>query len=104
MTASILNSFTESAPQALKASLIVIAAVSSIVSFVFCVVDKRRAVKHASRISEASLILASSFGGALVMYLTMLAVRHKTKHKKFMAGLPLMILFHAAIAYLVYFV
>lgn len=32
------------------------------------------------------------------MYITMKAIRHKTLHKKFMIGLPLLILLHGVLA------
>jgi uncharacterized membrane protein YsdA (DUF1294 family) len=36
-------------------------------------------------------------GGALPMYITMKLIRHKTKHKKFMLGLPAEIILHVAL-------
>lgn len=44
-----------------------------------------------ARISENTLLALGLMGGALAMYLTMKLVRHKTRHKKFMVGLPLII-------------
>jgi uncharacterized membrane protein YsdA (DUF1294 family) len=38
-------------------------------------------------------------GGAIAMLLTMYAIRHKTKHIKFMLGIPLIILLQAALAF-----
>ena len=43
----------------------------------------------------AALIL---FGGAFAEYCAMRIIRHKTLHKKFMIGLPLIILLHLALA------
>ena len=53
--------------------------------------DKSRAKKHKRRVPEKTLFLTAAFGGSIAMYLTMLTVRHKTKHKRFMIGLPLII-------------
>ena len=84
--------------------LIVIAAVTSAVSVIVCIADKLRSKKKGrTRVSEATLMTLSAFGGALFMFLTMLLIRHKTRHPRFMIGLPLMIVFQAAIAYLIYF-
>ena len=84
--------------------LIVIAAVMSVLSVVVCVADKIRSKKKGrTRVSEATLMTLSAFGGALFMFLTMLVVRHKTKHPRFMIGLPLMIIYQAAIAYAICF-
>lgn len=39
--------------------------------------DKRRARQHGRRIPERTLMLVGLAGGALAMYLTMRAIRHK---------------------------
>ena len=87
----------------LKIAIIAFAVIFSIVSVDACLIDKSRARKGTKRIPEARLILFASFGGALLMYITMLLIRHKTRHAVFMTGLPAMILFQAAAAYLILF-
>lgn len=47
--------------------------------------------KGARRISENTLLGIAALGGSFAMLVSMLFVRHKTKHIKFMAGLPLII-------------
>lgn len=74
--------------------LIAVAAVAVIIT----AADKLAAKKGAWRIPEATLMIIGLFGGALPMYVTMKTIRHKTKHKKFMIGLPLEIALHAVIA------
>lgn len=76
----------------IKNPVIVYFAVINLVAVVLCVSDKIKARKKKRRISEKTLFTVSFLGGAVAMYLTMLAVRHKTKHKRFMFGLPLIIL------------
>ena len=56
--------------------------------------DKLRAQKNKRRIAESSLLLVALFGGALAEYCTMRCIRHKTLHKRFMIGLPCMLLLH----------
>ncbi len=51
--------------------------------------DKYKARRHGWRVPEATLLLLAVLGGSLCMYITMKAIRHKTRHKKFMLGLPL---------------
>lgn len=63
--------------------------------------DKKKAIKSRRRISEKTLMLLGLFGGAFGEYLTMLKIRHKTKHKKFMVGLPLEIFLHIVIIILI---
>lgn len=72
-------------------------AVISLVAVIVTVADKIAAKKGAWRVPEATLMLTGLFGGALAMYITMKTIRHKTKHKKFMVGLPLEIALHAVL-------
>lgn len=69
----------------------------SLVSVFVTVCDKKKAKKGAWRVSELTLIILSAAGGSLAMYLTMLLIRHKTKHVKFMLGIPLIMMFQAAV-------
>ena len=74
-------------------------ALISIISIVVCIYDKiaaKRNPKHRTR--EATLLLLSALGGSVAMFITMLLIRHKTKHIKFMVGIPLIMLIQAAIA------
>lgn len=50
--------------------------------------DKAIAGKKRRRIPEATLFILALLGGSAAMYLTMLLIRHKTLHKRFMLGLP----------------
>ena len=63
----------------------------SLVAVTLTVTDKSRARKRAWRIPESTLFAVSALGGSAAMLLVMLLIRHKTKHPKFMLGLPLMI-------------
>lgn len=78
--------------------IIIYFVVISLVAAVMTVADKIFAKKGMWRIPEATLMLVGLLGGALAMFITMRTIRHKTKHKKFMIGLPLMIALHAALA------
>jgi uncharacterized membrane protein YsdA (DUF1294 family) len=64
----------------------------SIVSVCVTVYDKRAAKKRPKeRTRESTLLLLSALGGSVAMLLTMYSIRHKTKHMKFMIGIPLII-------------
>lgn len=67
------------------------------VSVVFTVKDKSAAVQNKWRVSEKTLMLLGLMGGALPIYVTMKVIRHKTKHLKFMLGLPLEMFLHILI-------
>ena len=71
--------------------------VISAVSVILCWYDKFAAKHRKQRIRESTLLWVSVFGGAAVMYIAMCIIRHKTKHTKFMLGLPLIILLQTAI-------
>lgn len=80
-------------------------ALVSAVSVVITAYDKSASKKKKWRIPENVLMLFAFFGGATAMYCVMQLMRHKTKHKKFMLGLPVFILIHLAIiVYVVYFI
>lgn len=74
----------------------------SVLSVVFCVYDKVAAKRKWRRVREIHLFGVSFVGGAFFMYLTMLVIRHKTKHLSFMIALPLMIALHVALVILYY--
>ena len=76
----------------------------SLISVIVCIYDKGISKKNKVelRVPEKTLMLLSAIGGSVAMYLTMLLIRHKTKHVKFMLGIPLIIAFHAAIVYLLF--
>lgn len=61
----------------------------SLVSVVVTAWDKRVSkIPGHRRVPEKTLMLLSVLGGSIAMYLTMLLIRHKTKHPKFMIGIP----------------
>lgn len=74
----------------------------SLAAIIITVSDKSRAKKHKRRVPEKTLFITAALGGAAAMYLTMLNIRHKTKHKRFMIGLPLILFAQIGIAVLIY--
>ena len=63
--------------------------VISLIAIIITCYDKI-AAKHfpGHRTLEATLLAISAIGGSVAMYLTMQIIRHKTQHKKFMIGIP----------------
>lgn len=53
----------------------------------FC--SKRRGMR---RVPEKHLFLLAALGGSVGLYLSFLLLRHKTRHRKFMIGVPLIFL------------
>ena len=56
---------------------------------VITVSDKKLAKSGARRVPEKQLFITAALGGSLGMYITMRKIRHKTLHKRFMIGIPL---------------
>ena len=82
--------------------LLIYFVIISIISIIVCIYDKKISKKNKVelRTPEKTLMILSALGGGTAMYITMLLTRHKTKHVKFMLGIPLMIAAHAVIVYL----
>lgn len=74
----------------------------SVVSIIVTTADKIKAIKHCRRIRERTLLILSALGGSVAMLITMLLIRHKTRHLKFMVGIPVIILAQAAVAFAVW--
>lgn len=64
--------------------------------------DKSRARRGGWRVPERTLWLVAALGGAAAMWLTMLAVRHKTRHPSFMWGIPLLLTAQIGVVYLLW--
>lgn len=60
------------------------------------VYDKYAAKHKKRRVPERTLFLVAACGAALPMFIVMQLIRHKTRHKKFMIGLPALFLIQAA--------
>ena len=70
----------------------------NVIAFFVYGIDKLKARKGHWRISEATLLLLAIVGGSIGSWLGMKAWHHKTKHLKFMYGLPVILLLQLAIA------
>ena len=74
--------------------------VITIVTFLVYGIDKWKAKQGSWRISEASLLILAVIGGSIGALLGMRVWHHKTMHKKFKYGLPLILLAQIALIYL----
>lgn len=68
----------------------------NIIAIILTIHDKNSAKKRSWRVKERTLLIVSIIGGSVAMFLTMLAIRHKTKHAKFMVGIPVIIILQIA--------
>lgn len=78
--------------QTIAATLLVYLISINLAGFIIMGVDKKRAIRGAWRISEASLFLTAVLGGSLGCILGMQHFRHKTKHWYFKYGMPAILL------------
>ncbi|MDE5950638.1 MAG: DUF1294 domain-containing protein [Acetatifactor sp.] len=63
-------------------------------------IDKKRAIRHQWRISEATLFLIALLGGSLGSIIGMQLFRHKTRHWYFVWGMPVIFFVELALAFL----
>ena len=66
--------------------------VINVVIFTVYGIDKLKAKQGSWRISEATLLILAIIGGSIGALLGMKVWRHKTQHKKFKYGLPLILI------------
>ncbi len=87
-------------PEFVSIACIAYLIVISIISMIICIYDKVISKKNdvKLRIPEKVLLLFSALGGSVAMFITMLIIRHKTKHVKFMLGIPIIMIVQIAIA------
>ena len=75
--------------------------VITIVTFLVYGIDKWKAKQGSWRISEASLLILAVIGGSIGALFGMKVWHHKTMHKKFKYGLPMILLAQIALIYLI---
>lgn len=63
--------------------------------------DKQKARKKRWRIPEATLMGVAAIGGSAGVFLGMYLFRHKTRHPKFTVGVPLLLILHGVLLYLI---
>lgn len=74
----------------------------NLIAAVVTVYDKKQARTHGRRVPEKNLFTLAILGGTPAMLVTMHIIRHKTQHKRFMLGLPLLLLAQLIIVTLLY--
>ena len=69
----------------------------NIATFLLYGIDKYKAKKGKRRISEATLLTMAAIGGSIGAWAGMRLWHHKTMHKKFKYGIPLIIIMQIAL-------
>ena len=82
-------------------TIVYILIVINVITFLIYGIDKWKAKQGSWRISEATLLLLAIIGGCIGALLGMQVWHHKTMHKKFKYGLPLILLSQIALIYII---
>ena len=73
----------------------------NVIAFLVYGIDKLKAKRGKWRIPESTLLLLAAIGGSVGAWLGMKVWHHKTMHKKFQYGVPLLLILQLALgAYL----
>ena len=94
MPEKLMEMLTVMLPSLLLAYLAFISVLAVILTVYDKIASKRR---PEGRIRERNLMLVAFFGGSFAMFICMVLIRHKTRHMKFMLGIPLFIAIHLAV-------
>ncbi|MEZ3421223.1 MAG: DUF1294 domain-containing protein [Eubacterium sp.] len=74
----------------------------SLITVIVTAADKMNSKTGRRRVPEDFLLTLAILGGAGFEYLTMKIIRHKTRHKKFMAGLPVLFVLQIVLIAILY--
>lgn len=74
----------------------------NIITFIVYGIDKLKAKKGWWRIPEATLLMLAAIGGSIGAFCGIMLFRHKTKHLKFILGVPLIFILQFALLVYVY--
>ena len=70
----------------------------NVITFLIYGIDKFKAKKEKWRIPESTLLLLAIIGGSIGAWFGIKVWHHKTLHKKFKYGIPLIVIIQIAIA------
>ncbi len=76
----------------MKILLIIYVAVMSLITFAVFGLDKYKAKADKWRTPEKTLFILAILGGGIGAFLGMQIFRHKTQHKQFVIGIPLIMI------------
>lgn len=75
----------------LKDLMVIYLIIVNALGFALMLIDKWKAKKNRWRIPEATLFIVAAIGGSIGSIAGMYTFRHKTKHIKFVVGMPLIL-------------
>lgn len=75
----------------------------NIAAFIMMGIDKNRAINHKWRIKEKTLFLCAAAGGSIGSIFGMKYFKHKTKHKRFSYGIPILLFLQLILGFVIFF-
>lgn len=78
-------------------------ALVNLMAFALMGIDKRKAIKGAFRIPEATLFIIAIIGGSIGSIVGMYTFRHKTRHFKFVYGMPAILIIQILLVILLFY-
>ncbi len=78
-------------------------ALINLIAFALMGIDKRKAIKGAFRIPEATLFIIAIIGGSIGAIAGMYTFRHKTRHFKFVYGMPAILVLQILLIVLLFY-
>ena len=73
----------------------------NLLGFALMGIDKRKAIKGAFRIPEATLFTIALIGGSIGSILGMYTFHHKTRHRSFTFGMPAILILQVILVILI---
>ncbi|WP_207953026.1 DUF1294 domain-containing protein [Paenibacillus agricola] len=80
--------------------LAIILIIMNVIGFIRMGQDKQYAKKRRRRVSERQLFMIALLGGAIGSWIGMRVWRHKTNHRSFTIGIPLLVVVNVGVIYL----
>ncbi|MCC3867097.1 DUF1294 domain-containing protein [Terrisporobacter mayombei] len=71
----------------------------NLIGFFIMNIDKKKAINNTYRIPEKNLFFICIIGGSLGLLMGMYKFHHKTKHNKFVYGVPLLLIANIIMSY-----
>lgn len=77
--------------------LLIYLLIINVLGYAIMLYDKIMARRRMPRVPEKNLLFIAAGGGSVGCLLAMYTIRHKTRHKKFVIGVPVMLVVHIAL-------
>ena len=71
----------------------------NLIGYFIMYIDKKKAINNNYRIPEKKLFLICIMGGSLGLLIGMYKFHHKTRHNKFVYGVPLVLIVNIIVIY-----